>query len=103
MNIVEQVARVIDPEAFAEPINKIPWPLTGLTISGTENGRELETARRALHQSTAICRAVEVLRIIGGHQDALVEYEIEGWKRLGIPVATLESPEAIDTIRRKYA
>ena len=25
-----------------------------------------------------------------------MEYEIEGWKRLGIPVATLESPEAID-------
>jgi hypothetical protein len=103
MNLVEQAARLIDPDAFAEVIG---YDGTGPDAKPVDHG-PVERARRDLHRSTAVCRATEVLRLAlaVGHEalrDGLVAAERDGWERLGLPAAVLDSPAVAAILRGKY-
>jgi len=103
MNLVEQAARLIDPDAFTE------W----LTMDGTGPDAKpvdfgpVENARRDLHRAQALSRATQVLRLalaVGADalRDHLVAAERDGWERLGLPAYLLDRPEIAQVLRDKY-
>ena len=99
VNIVDQVARIIDPEAFDETV----W-ISAATGKPADFG-DTERARRALHQSTAACKAVEILKLAAKTpdlKDQLVADETARWKALGCPADVLEHDDIKGLIRRKF-
>lgn len=83
MNIVEEAARIIDPDAFQE--NDCIDAATGQP----HDFGDLERSRRKLHQAQAVCRSIEVLKLAmaqgAGLRSQLIEDETARWKDLGMP------------------
>lgn len=97
--VVEEAAKIIDPEAFSEN----EW-LDGATGKPVDFGK-LEAARKKYHQSVALCRAVDVLKLALNTPDLsrqLIENETNGWEGLGIPKSVLATPEVQAIIARKF-
>ena len=97
MNLVEQVARMID----AEGAYGVFYDNTRADASPCE-----PTVRQRYFQAYYECKAIELLKLLAGQTPAkikrdLVEFEKEGWKRLGVPLEKL--PEADKIIEGKYA
>lgn len=103
MNLVEQAARIIDPDAFDEG----GWyDGTGPDAQRVDFG-PVERARKEMHRAQALCRATEVLALalaVGADAllDHLVAAERDGWARLGLPAALLDQPEVAAVLRGKY-
>ena len=90
MNIVEQVARMIDPAAF------VKW------VSTTPVGN-LEKARTEYKKSAALALAAGILKLAVKTpklREKLVKIEVDGWRELGVPI---ESAELLRTIEEKFA
>lgn len=99
MNIVEQAARIIDPEAFSE----MKW-YDGAT--GKEHELPaLEKARRELRRSTAIHHAVEVLKLAvktPNLKAQLIADEAQRWRDMGIPGSVMDDAETLKLIAQKF-
>lgn len=100
MSIVEKAAAIIEPGAYATDWfggtgpDARPVKLSGLSES-----------RRNYFRASAECRAIEILRIAASMTQAelraaLIEYERDGWRRLGLP---MDDPELREVIERKYS
>lgn len=95
MNLVEQVARMLDDEgafsvAYADVSGKVAIALT---------------TRQKYFQAKYEARAVELLKFISSMTKTaikadLIEFEMQGWKRLGVPLERL--PDARAIIEDKY-
>jgi hypothetical protein len=82
MNIVEQVARMIDAEgAYAEY-----WG------SSDPNAEPMpQTVRQKYFRTGYECKAIEILQLVTGMATEkiiadLIEFEKEGWRKLGVPI-----------------
>lgn len=99
MNIVEQVARIIDSEGAY-----------GVAYSDSACTQQIPfTTRQKYFQSKYEHLAVEIIKFIRRHdpqqvKDELIEFEKDGWRRLGVPIDDPSLRETADqTIREKYA
>lgn len=100
MNLVEQIARMIDAEgAYTE------W------FDGTDEDAKPHplTPRQKYFQAKYECQAIEILKLIGVMNKAtirsdLIEWEKMGWMRLGVPIDRPDLKErAEEIIAGKYA
>lgn len=88
MNIVDQAARIIRPDAFCAL-----W----------EPHSELDEKRQAYQQAEARNKATQVLKLALGTKDLakqLCDDEIEGWRWLGLP---MENARLRAEVKKKYA
>lgn len=100
MNLVDQIARMIAPDAFTD--------MGDWTISDDKGTRpfkfsDLEKSRRNYFQSQARNRAFQILELVKDmtpdeKRAVLVEDEAEGWKKLG-----LDHPGVRDLVEKKFA
>lgn len=93
-NLVIRIAKIIRPDAWA-----VFYSSTDADATPSE-----PTTRMKYLRAEAESKAVEVLKALHGLKgsdvsDALYEHEIEGWKRLGVPV---EVDDLKEIIRRKH-
>ena len=87
MNIVEQAARIIRPEAFDNL-----W----------EPHTDLDEKRQAYQRSEAMAKAANILELALRTPDLakqLCENEIEGWRWLGVPI---DEPLLRAEVEKKY-
>ena len=99
MNIVEQAARIIDPEAF----ETIQW--VDQNTGKEPSFAPLERCRREYRKSSAVSRAVKLLQLAAKTENLkclLAEDETERWKLLGIPESVLQSSEVQGIIANKF-
>jgi len=101
MNIVDQVARIIDPDAFDET----PWyDGVGPDAKKVDFG-PVEKSRKEFHKSQAIVKAGKILKLVlktKNIREQLIEDERNGWEKLGIPASILNTPEVQKVIEDKY-
>ncbi len=96
MNIVEQVARVIDHEgAYTE------W----FDGTGFDAKPHSPTTRQKYHRARAESDAVTILKLAlaagpEALREQLIEFEMQGWRERGIPV---DQPELAKVVTEKYA
>ena len=94
MNLVEEIARMIDDEGAYS-----------VASTGTDGGEPIPfTTRQKYFQAKYECRAIELLKKIGGLTSTairtdLIEWEMRGWKGRGMPV---DDPVLSKIIADKY-
>lgn len=97
MNIVETVARMIDAEgAYAKAFGGTDASSPAIPF----------TTRQKYFQAKYEMQAIEILKLAAGAgtdkiKADLIQFEKDGWKRLGVPLEQL--PEADAIIAAKYA
>jgi mannose/cellobiose epimerase-like protein (N-acyl-D-glucosamine 2-epimerase family) len=87
-DLVVQVAKLIDPEAF--------WP----QWQNLDTGKPLDATRTRYNQATALSKASEILKLAASQKNlrnALIDSELEFWKMLGI-----EGESLAGAVRQKY-
>ena len=92
MNLVEQIARMIDAEgAYSE------W------YENTSDGIEPAepTTRQKYYRAKYESKAVDILRTLMRHdqrsiRQALIDFEKEGWKKYGIDVDALRMSKVVE-------
>lgn len=102
MSIVEQVAEIINPEAFVE------CRADGI---GNERGTQQSSRikhRQGLMKSTACAKAEGIIQLLLGlTTDNLCrqmwEYEIEEWRRLGMSEELLTSEMLVKSVHDKWS
>src|ERR1700720_4777186 len=100
MNVVEQAARIIDPEAFMEVVYFDNSTGKQYKLSG------VELSRKELHKSQAICRAIDVLKLALQAKDlrgSLIQDESKRWRKMGIPQRILDDPQTKKLLAGKFA
>ena len=96
MNLVELVARSIDPSAYMDGwVDQDGKPVSESGIMKT---------RIEYRKSESQRKAIEVLISLAGKtqsdiQDALIEFETEAWRKNGLP---MDDPQLAEIIRDKY-
>lgn len=95
MNIIEQVARMLDAEgAYGD--------FQGSPESAVAYVRSRQNYFRAHYE----CKAIELLKLMLTYKPedvraALIEFEKDGWRKLGVPLDKL--PDADKIIFAKYS
>ena len=94
-NLVLDIAKIIDPGAYAVWFNG----------TGPDARQHPLSTRQKYQQATAELKATQILARLKNLdarsiQDALVEFEIAGWERLGLPVA--DNPDLCRIIEKKH-
>lgn len=99
MNLIEQTARLIDPESF----DALPVYYDGSGQPLVES--ELRKSRREYMQSKALHIAFNVLKLACSQLDLreqLIAAELDGWVKLGISPEAVSQPIFRDMVRQKY-
>jgi len=95
--LVIEISKIIDESAYQEWLEFVDGEY-----------RPHESVRQKYKQSSAECKAVEIMKRLSKFKpkqiaDALIEFETQGWERLGIPKEALDTDEAKEIIKNKYA